>query len=178
MGKIRIVVLLLVTLFTLSGCDSGDSASLNWGSRAFECEISWERGGEHIRAVLICGEGVAGERDISLRFEEPRAMRDICVIRESGVLRAELDGVTVNTGNLEGWLDIEYIFDTEGDISYLSSDMLDGEATDRILLRRTDGGESEIYLSRSTELPVRIITRTDFANIDARIIYFSEKTEM
>ena len=55
MGKIRIVVLLIVMLFTLSGCDSGDSASLNWGSRAFECEISWERGGEHIRAVLICG---------------------------------------------------------------------------------------------------------------------------
>ena len=179
MGKIRIAVLFLLLICLLGGCAPEQRETLGWGESAFECEVSWERRGEHIRAVLFCGEsGVEGERDISLRFEEPKAMKGVCLIREGGKTRVCLDGVTVTMGDTSGWLDIMRIFDTEGEISYLSSDTVDGEEVDRLLLTRTDGGESEIYISRRSELPLRIITYIGSQRIDARILYFTEKTEM
>ncbi|MBQ7383260.1 MAG: hypothetical protein IJV72_00525 [Clostridia bacterium] len=178
MGKIKTAVLFALVILLLSGCSREREIALDFGRGAFECELSWERGGEHIRAVLDVG--VLREdrsRDITLRFEEPRALRGIRVIREDGETRAELDGITVDIGKFAAWLDVERIFDTEGEISYLSSETLDGESVDRLLCRRADGSESEIYLSQRSETPIRVIYRADSLDIDARIIYFTEKTE-
>lgn len=170
MGKIKAGIVIFL-LLVLVGCSREGRIGLGYGKGAFECELGFERCGERVRATLISSapyEG--GERDISLLFHEPSAMRGICVRREGGRIWAEFDGMIIESEGLSGWLESESLFETEGELSYISSVSEKGEEADILGLLLADGEKLEITLSRSTELPLRIVGY----GIDAEIIYFED----
>ena len=168
MGKIKVTVLVLLVLLLLSGCKRED-VSLVYGDAAFECEVSFERGGEHFRAALVAASpSVEGERDVSVRFLEPSAMSGICVVRERGEVRCELDGTVMYGVAFSEWLDVVRLFETDGEISFVAVENIRAEETDHLRLARADGETLDIHISRRDGLPVRI----SGYGLVADIIYF------
>ncbi len=174
MGKIRTAAIVLLAVVILLGCERKERIGLEYRDSAFECELSWERGGERIRAELVASSPSENrERDISLSFKEPEAMRGICVRKEGEMIWAELDGMRIDDGDMSGWIDIARIFDTDGNISYISSESVRGAECDLLKLERDDGEALSIHISRADGLPLRI----SGYGFDAEIIYFTLRTD-
>ena len=169
MGKIKAVALVMLVMLLLSGCKKEELRSLVYDGEAFECEMSWERGGENFRATIVAASfSGEGERDVTLSFIEPSAMRGIRITREAGSVSAELDGMTVDGSDFSGWLDIEKLFCTDGELCFVATEKVSGELSDHLRLVRADGETIDIHISRRDEMPLRI----SGYEIVAEIIYF------
>lgn len=177
MGKIKAVVLIFALIIVLTGCQPKKEGLPSFSDGAFACEASWVCEGKTVRAEISAGEIRSDglPRDLSIAFSEPRAMSGITVCRKDGKISAFIDGLTWEGEYLRGWLGTEALFETDGDIIGSFPETLNGDTVRHLTLKRTDGENTEMYLSSAGGLPVKLCGKVNGKYTEVTILRFEKK---
>ncbi len=175
MGKIKSVLLVLLTITCLFSCEKTNARIPDYTSEGYICEISWEQNKKRMRAA-ITAEAISqeSERDIKIEFSEPKSLDGISIIRKNGETSLLFDDIEIN-GNFYGFLEISKLLEISGESQEVSKCEIAGELCTLYRTKDGNGEEISIFVSDNTSLPTMISGKLFGYQIDIYVIRFEKR---
>lgn len=163
---LAIIVLSAIILTNISCAPVGEGGFLRVLDSAAEMNISGERHGVPFAATLtLSARDEAGQRDGSMIFTSPEALKGIRVSTAGGVFGAELDGVSFSGTPAELLAAPLVLMTLTGDVSQAEKITAEsGEAQTRIVMN-TGEGSVEFIIDSKSGLPAAVREKDENGDI-------------
>ena len=162
---ISILAFALIFLFCFSGCEA-NARDFRYISGDIECEVSFEKNGRAVRAVIHKSE--ASGEDVRICLLEPQSIAGLEIVRADGIVSVCFEGLRIESESFSSLVEIERFFEYDSRIK--STQRLKGSA-EMITVSRSSGEEFLLLLEGG--IPVAIRGELFGEELEIRIIRFA-----
>ena len=159
----------LLPIFLLLGCSPVRTLP-DYRPLAFEAEVVWTRGDFSLSAQITASEKSApsdpSDRDLSISFLSPDAMRGIKLVRKSREISVDCHGMTLSSQDFSDWLRVADLLLPTGSIRPISQTEFNGKTAQyaeiRIFQETSENAKEpsyeiyELILDQETGFPLQI----------------------